>query len=446
MSQTNLYRFRRLVVKLSSALASSNSKRVALANTGWLLLDKVFRISISVLVGAWVARHLGPASYGELAYVLALLTLFQSACSLGLDGPVVRDIAQSSQSASAILGSAFCLRVAAGVVGWMAAIAVVIASRPGDQTALVMVAIAGAALVFQPADVVDLWLQSHSQSRVSIPFRLAAYFAVALGKVCLILVNAPLWAFSAAALADMVLVAGALGWVYARRPEPTAWSWDRTSAKRLLLESWPLLLSAVSIGIYMRIDQIMLRELAGERQLGLYSAAMPFSQAWQILPMTLCASLLPRLAQLRHENPALYQLRLQQLFSLMAWSGIAVAGLTAFCAPWLVGLLLGSHYQDAIPVLQWHVITNVFVFLGVAQSLAIVNERTPRVALLKTLFGAAVSVGANFLLIPRWGAIGSAWAAAISYFCSAILSNVLVAPSAFRMQLRALLPFHEARP
>ena len=79
------------------------------------------------------------------------------------------------------------------------------------------------------------------------------------------------------------------------------------------------MVSAVSIGIYMRIDQIMLRELADERQLGLYSAVMPFSQAWHMIPMTLCASLLPKLAQLQRPDPEHYRVRLQQLFTLMAW-------------------------------------------------------------------------------------------------------------------------------
>lgn len=434
-----------LGTRLRISLGKGRSTRALLANSGWMLLDKLFRISISVLVGAWVARHLGPVAYGELAYVLALLALFQATCTLGLDGPVVRDIAQDARRTSVHLGTALRLRLGAGILGWLSAIVIVVALRPGDSTAAVMVAIAGAALVFQPAEVVDLWFQSQSRSRVSIPFRLAAYCAVALGKVCLILIGAPLWAFAAAALADIALVAGALAWAYRQQPTPSKWSWDRSGAATLLKESWPFMLSAVSIGIYMRIDQLMLRELAGERQLGLYSAVMPFSQAWHMVPMALYASFLPRLAQLQQQNLGHYRLRLQQVFSFLAWSGAGVAGLTALCAPWLVRTLLGAHFVDAIPVLQWHAITNIFVFLGIAQSLAILNERTARIALYKTLIGAVVSVVANFLLIPRWGAIGSAWAASISYFCSAVLSNVFLAPHALRMQLRAFIPFYETR-
>jgi O-antigen/teichoic acid export membrane protein len=127
----------------------------------------------------------------------------------------------------------------------------------------------------------------------------------------------------------------------------------------------------------------------------------------------------------------------------LAWAGIAAAAFTAAAAPWLVGLLLGPTFAPAAEVLRWHVLTNVFVFLGVAQGIAIVNERTPFVALAKTLSGVVVSVAMNWWLIPRWGAVGSAWAALASYMVSAVLSNAVLSPRLLRLQMNAIFrPFH----
>ena len=415
--------------------------RSALANSGWLLLDRVLRIVISITVGAWVARHLGPVNLGQLSYALALLALLQAACSLGLDGPVVRDVSQHRTQAAAILGSALRLRLLSGALGWLAMIAIAAMLRPGDSLTLLLVTIVGAALVFNSAEVVDLWLQSQSRSRVSVPLRFAAYCIVAMLKVGLILADAPLWAFAAAALADVVLVAVALAWAYTRWPIRSTWTWDGHAAKRMFQESWPLMLSALSIGIYMRIDQIMLRQLASERELGLYSAILPFSQGWQIIPMTLYASLLPKLAQLRTQDPVQYQRRLQQVYTAFAWAGVFVAVVTALSGSWLVATLLGPGFAEAVPILHWHAFTNVFIFMGVAQSLAIVTERTPKLALHKTLIGACVSLMANYVLVPHWGAVGAAGAAILSQFVSVALSNALLDPQALRMQIRALWPF-----
>ena len=373
--------------------------------------------------------------------MLALLALFQTACGLGVEGLVVRDIAQHPARAAHTLGSTLRVRLVAGAVGWLLAIAMVAAMRPGDASALLMIAVVGAGLVFQSSDVVDLWFQSQSRSRVTVAAKALAYLSVSALKVALILLHAPVWSFAVAASVEMALIAGALAVAYGRStPRPTRWGWDRALAIELLRESWPLMLSALSVGIYMRIDQVVLRALAGERELGLYSAVLPFSQVWHMVPMTLCASLLPQLSRLSAQAPDEYRRRLQQLFSLMAWTSMAVAGVTALCAPWLVALLLGPRYADSVGILRWHVITNIFVFLGVAQSVSIVSERIPRVMLMKTVLGAIVSLVANLTLVPHWGATGAAWSAILSQAFSAVLSNAVVAPRTFYMQLKAFRP------
>jgi O-antigen/teichoic acid export membrane protein len=433
---------RRVLSRLASWLSQRPGLRSVLSNSGWMMVDRVVRMALALLVGAWVARHLGPGRYGELAYVLAIVVLWQTVSSLGLESIVVRDLAHGSAPASTILGTVFGLRVAASVLCWAATAATVAVLVPDNTMALVVAIILGSGIVFQMADLVDQWFQSRTQSRYTVLPRLVACIVASLVKVVMVLGNAPLWAFAAAFLCDTALAAAALAWAYRRQSAPRAWLFDRALAVRLLREAWPLLVAGLSVAIYMRIDVLILRALAGESQVGLYSAILPISTAFHFVPMTVCASVLPRLSLLRTTDPERYALRMQQLFSGMAWGGIAVAGLTALAAPLAVSLLLGPAYEGAVPVLQWHALSNVFLFLGVAQSVAIIGDRTPRIALYRTLFGAAISASANAALVPQWGAVGAAWAAIASYFGAAVLSNTFLAPHYLRMQLRAFWPFH----
>lgn len=416
-----------------------------IGNSSWLLGDRLFRMALALTVGAWVARYLGPARYGELAYLLALLALTQVACSLGMESIAVRNIAHRPFDSHRILGTALALRLAAAAAGWLTMILLALVMRPGNGAALVMAAFLGASLVLQASDVVDLWFQSQTRSRHTVRAKLLAYSAASFVKVALILQQAPLWTFAAAFLVDVAMAAAALTWTYRRYRMPERWTWDRGVALALLRESWPLMVAGLSVVIYMRIDQLILGAMTDQRQLGLYSAILPFSQAWHIVPMTVCASVLPRFSALVHTDPVLYRKRLQQLFVFMAWSGTVVAALTALAAGWLVALLLGPDFSDAAKVLRWHALSNVFVFLGVAQSVAIVSEGTPKLSLVKTLCGAGASVTLNFLLVPQWGAVGAAWAAIGAYFCAAVLSNVVLAPASFSMQVKAFWPFHAQR-
>jgi Na+-driven multidrug efflux pump len=96
-------------------------------------------------------------------------------------------------------------------------------------------------------------------------------------------------------------------------------------------------------------------------------------------------------------------------------------------------------------VLSLHAATNVFIFLGVAQGQWILNEQRSRLALLRTAVGALANVLANLALIPRYGAVGAALAAVLAQALAAVLSNSVLAPQIFRMQLRAFFPLHYLR-
>jgi polysaccharide transporter, PST family len=208
----------------------------------------------------------------------------------------------------------------------------------------------------------------------------------------------------------------------------------------LVRQSWPFALASVAVMIYMRVDQIMLREMAGERELGIYSAALPFSQALHFIPVVICASVLPTLARDHAEDRTLFFERLQKLFTVLAWVAIILVLGLILGADFLIATLLGPAYRESAPVLALHVVTNVFIFLGVAQGQWVLNERRPGVSLAKTLIGAAANVGANLILIPRHGALGAAMAAVLAQGVAAVLSNSILAPKIFVMQLSAIFP------
>jgi O-antigen/teichoic acid export membrane protein len=422
---------------LRQRLESRFNFQAVVANTGWLMTDKLLRIVVGLLVGAWVARYLGPEQYGELAYALAFIAFFQVVANLGLDGLVVRDIAQDRAKAAVILGTTFRLRLAATFLGWVAACGLMVVVRPGDTTALLLVALIGAGMLFQPADTIDLWFQSQIQSRRTVVAKATAHLLANGAKVGLILVDAPLWTFAVAQSIETALAAILLALAYRHFRADHNWRWNWPVARELLLRSWPLMLSGLSIIIYMRIDQIMLREMVGEKELGIYSAALPFSQVWHFLPMTICASVLPTLSRLHAENTEQFYRRLQQLFSFLAWLAIAIVIGMVLIADWIVAGLLGSAYQESAAVLMVHVTTNVFIFLGVAQGQWILSENKTRVAFIQTALGAAVNIAVNLILIPRWGALGAAIAAVAGQALSAVLSNLLLAPRIFCMQLKS---------
>lgn len=417
--------------------------RGAAANTVWLLVDRATKMLLGILVGAWVARHLGPHHFGELAFVLAFATIFQTVAQLGLDSIVVRDIAQQPDRAHKLLGVTFGARFAAGCVCWMAAVGGILLLRPEDPRLHVMTAIVAAGCLFQAVDAVDIWFQSQTQSHLGVKAKLMAYGVTAAAKIGLILSGAGLEWFAGVTALEFALNALALVFAYRFHPTGRPWKWDRSVAFKLAAEAYPVTLAGIAVILYLRVDQLMLGELLGPSALGTYSAVVPLSTAFYFLPVAICASAAPELARLKQHDEAQYQMALDRLFSLMWWCALPLSIGLAVSARWLVGLLFGHTYLAGADVLSIHAFSIVFVALGVAQSQWIAIEKKSPISLYKTLIGLLFSVVLNYLAIPRWGVEGAAAATVASFAISAVFANAILAPQILWRQLRsiAILPF-----
>lgn len=409
--------------------------RVIAANAGWLLFDRFVRLLLGFLVGAWVARYLGPSQFGELAYLLAFLAFFQAIANIGADAIVVRDLAAGDVEPGAVLGAALGLRLIAGLACWAAWLLITAVLHPGDKGALVLAAVVGAALMFQAADTIDLWFQSRSQSRRTVLAKLSAYVLSSCVKVALILLGAPIFAFAAAAAFEFAVVALSLAVAYRFYPVHARWSWDTAEAKRLITAAFPFMLSGLSVVIYIRIDQLMLKSLRGDYELGVFAAALPLSQLWNMIPVTLAMSFAPMIARRKKQGEQAYEEALLLLFRLFGMIALVAAILTAVAAPLLIKLIYGKAFMAAAPVLAIHVFSNVFVAQGVAQGLWLANEGRGSLSLIKTAIGGAIAVGGNLFAIPLLGAQGAAMVTLVSFAASAWLSNAVFAPRIFWMQL-----------
>ena len=132
-------------------------------NSGWLFLDKIMRAIFGLLVGAWVARSLGPSQFGELAYCIAFVAIFQSISLLGLDGIAVREIVGDARHSGVVLGTIFRMRFAAGLICWLTATILYGFSNNYESESFLLAALVAGGLIFQSADSIDLWFRKSQE-------------------------------------------------------------------------------------------------------------------------------------------------------------------------------------------------------------------------------------------------------------------------------------------
>jgi len=427
--------------QIADTLAKPGLRRLG-ANFGWLVIERAVRFALGLFVGLLVARYLGPAGLGSLSYCLALVTLVGFLPALGLDAILKRDLIAAPEKTAELLASAFGLRLAAAALAWLGVGLAATVGRGFSAEEARLFPILGL-LLFQPACFLpDLWLQAQLRAKQAMGAHLAALTVAAGLRVWLIASGAGLAAFAWVLALEMGL--GAIGLFLVARRAGLRWPWAaarKLQMRRLLAEAWPLMFASLAIVIYMKIDEVMLRAMRGPAEVGIYAAAARLSEVWYFIPTAVASSVLPALLRARSGAAGEYARRQQQYYDGSAALAYGLSVPIALAAPWIVGWAYGPAFAGAGPILAVHIWSSIFVFLGVARGLWLVNEGLNKFYLAATAAGAVANVLLNLAMIPRWGGLGAAWATIISYALAAWIASYFhpQARATGAMQTRALL-------
>ena len=413
------------------------------ANTSWLLGERILRMVISLFVGIYVARYLGPERFGLLSYSLSFVLLFSSLASFGLDDILVRELVKQPKQRNDLLGSVFWLKIC-GTLVMGTTIALILQFKAEDQQTYWMIALITFGFLFQATNVVDFYFQSQVQSKFAVRAQAFQLLATSLFKIYLVWNQAELIWFAFALMLDQAVVAALFLLVYHWKIEWFPFfSFGWTQAKKLMRDAWPLIFAGMVVSIYMKIDQVMLKEMLDAKAVGVYAAAVKLCEAWYFVPSVITASLFPVIISSKQKSDTLYQQRMQKLYDLMVWVSVTVAIPTTFLADWVIVILYGNGFEASATVLRIYIWAGVFTFLGVASFKWLVTENLQRYSFYVLAIGAIINIGSNLLLVPIYGINGAAVATFISYGIGSYAGLAFFKKSrqAFRMTTLSFNPF-----
>jgi PST family polysaccharide transporter len=390
--------------------------RKIISNIGWLFADRVLRMGVGLIVTAWIARYLGPQQFGLFNYAVAFVSLFGVLATLGLDQIVVRDLVRDPSCKDETLGTAFVLKLSGGILTILVTTGTILLLRPDDQLTHWLVGITVAGTIFDAFNTIDFWFQLQVKSKYTVIAKNTAFILVTLIRIALLQMQAPLIAFAWALLAENALGAVGLAIAYKVKGQSLlAWRPSLLRAKTLLKESWPLILSGLAIMVYLRIDQIMLGQLADDKAVGIYSAATKISELWYYIPIAIVTSVTPSIVEAKKVSEELYYNKLQKLFNLMAILAYMIAIPMTFLSKYIVVIIFGQNYVASGGVLAIHIWAALFVFFGWSKGIWIVAEGLTMFSLIATTSGAVMNILLNFWLLPIYRETGAAIATVISY-------------------------------
>lgn len=408
----------------------SPKQRKILTNIVWLLGERVFRMGVGFFILAWTARYLGTDQFGLLNYAIAFYALFMPLFQVASDQIIFRDLVTHPENKEEILGTAFFIKMVAGIFVFGLATSSILFFQSNDPLTCKMVIIIATGSLIQGFNIIEGWFQSQVELKYTISARNTAFIISTIGRIILIEQQAPLILFAVFVVVESAL--NVIGFIIVYRLTKQSildWRGNWQRAKKLMKISAPLIFSSLAIVIYLRIDQVMLGQLSNATEVGIYSAAVRISEIWPFASTAIVKSIAPSIIAAKKESEDLYYEKIQKLCNSQALMVYAVAIPMTFLSTPVIVLVFGQEYAPAGPVLAIHIWSSMFLFLGYVKEIWITTEELTGFAFIFSVIGAIMNVILNAWLIPPYQAVGAAIATVISYGCADYVACFLYPPA-----------------
>lgn len=397
------------------------STKKALGNLTWLFGEKVITMGLALLVSIVLARYLGASDFGKLNYLISFIAILMPFSALGLNAIVVRELVNERVETGTILGTSLALRALGGIVSIAFVLVGCLFLNKELLVSTNWLLLGAIGSAFSSLLIFDFYFQSIVQSQHVVKTRLIILTLSSILKFIAVFYHVPLNVFLILAVLEPVFTGGLLYVFFnIKKTKTIKFNFDFNYAKELFSQSKWLILSGFMAIVYLKVDQIMIGEMLGGEELGIYSVAVRMSEVWYFFPTAIVASFFPKLLKSR-VDPVLYECNLQRLCDSLCWLGIIVAIFITLISSLLINTLYGQEYIFASQVLNIHVWAGVFIFMRALLSKWLIAEGLLKFSLLTHGIAAIINVALNYIWIPQFGIIGAAWATLISYALSSYL-------------------------
>lgn len=386
--------------------------------------EKIFTMALAMVVSIFVARYLEPEKFGILSYAISLSSFFGIATHMGLNGLAIRELVKAPENQNILMGTVFSIKFGMALLALLAFLVFIFTTENKNQDEFYVLLIVSGTIILKPLEVFDFWFQAKVKAKYSSIVGLTSTVALAILKVVLIIIGANLIAFAASTLIQSLLIVCLFAYYFNKISDQSfkLWRFDFSTAKRLLGQSWMIMLGAIFTIVYLKIDQIMIRWFMTLEDVGVYAVASKLSESWYFIPSIIVTSLFPKLLELRKNSEKQFYSRLQQLFDFLFCISFLLAIIITFVSKPLISFLYGEEYIDAAFILSIHIWAGIFIFMRAAFSKWILVEDAIIFSTITQGSGAIINIILNLLFIPLYGTKGAAVATILSYAMASYFS------------------------
>ncbi|MBU3678934.1 MAG: hypothetical protein FGM32_04920 [Candidatus Kapabacteria bacterium] len=404
------------------APSGSVSARVISASI-WVFGSQILSLVLVFVAQRLVLSSLDPESNGTLFLERRLTEVIVGLLAdFGMNGIVVRRVAQEPARAAEILSSAFYVRLGLWSVCTLA------------------VAVAGLASSLHMTDVI-LWCvymliasraallryTLETRLRAASDFRLPSVLAVLDAAIFAALISMWRSALTPTVVIQAFVLSAIPGFLillFVDRGRSTSWSTaSRGEMTSIVREALPVVSATLLIAVHDKIDAFIVESFAGRAHVGILGAAYTtLGPLLAVIPMAVSYAAMPDVARLLPTDEARGLDVAMGVMKHLLVISLLVTSVATVVMPLFVDVVTKGRYLDSVHQFVWFVWSAPFVAILVyAQELSVAVKRQANLVRIAVALVLS-TVGFGLLLIPSMQSLGAVIAKIITSVAGAAVS------------------------
>jgi O-antigen/teichoic acid export membrane protein len=369
-----------------------------------------------------VSRQLGPALFGVFSFLITVVVSANCFSSLGLDIWMVREVTKNPHKAKLYLSNILGLKIGTSLIAILLNF-LIFQTTDLPHTTLHLLWILSVSLLFNSLSQ-SLWHYGDCFKQFILHSSLwaSSNMIKSLLGVALVLLYGELepliWGVVVAEAISLILSYCVIRHQFGLFvPEFQFAIW-----KDFMSRSAPIGMGMILSVLYFRLDIVMLQLLTMEKVVGFYSAAYKLFEVAVILPHSLMLVLFPTLVEEFHTDRSKFQNTYKKAMVIYSLIGGSIALLLWGFSHAIIGLIYGDKFFPSIGLLEVLAWAIFLFFINYLLSNVLITSGRERANSWNLAGATVLNIILNFSWIPKYGAIGAAWA---TLFCEGVLIVVL---------------------
>jgi len=393
-------------------------------NSGIILIGNILSKLVGLLVIFFLARYLGRVGFGEYSFALVFLYFFTIIENIWLKPILVREMAKDNTEAGILMGNIILIKVLFSFIF----IALVLLAIQFIDCSIDVRKLIYLVLIILPLSSLNTSYEIIFRVHLAMKYFIVTLLSCDILFVILVLgiiyFNGPIPYFIIAMILTKLISLFSLIY-FSKRFVKVKLRINFELWKRILIQSWPLALTAIFIAAYFKIDQIMLFKMKGSAAVGLYSPAVRIVEFFNLIPLALVGSTFPLMSRYFESSMKHFKQIYQLSFKYLTMLIIPIAaGITLFSKS-IILLIFGREFIASSVPLIFLIWSEVFIFFGIVNRCILIASNKQRLDPVFSGVCALINVVLNLVLIPRYSFVGAAVATLISYAAIPIVGYLI---------------------